>query len=182
MLMSKSKTKKNLERNEQRKKIILKRIKRNRSRAKGKLSLFMYWEIGHFIFFSTRGRKKKASADENEESLDNNMDVQNIDQRTLNIAPFNPYHQQNGLYSSSSNMNNSYDPRLHHIQQNPHCVSYQTCFKCYNLIYFNFGQFYKCMSCTRLCCASCMSNYSYPTSYYQCEYCCLNVALQGSRC
>jgi hypothetical protein len=75
------------------------------------------------------------------------------------------------------NMNNSYDARLCHNQPNPHFINYNICFKCNNVIFLEMGQFYQCTSCGRLCCTSCMSNLSFPSNYYQCEYCNLNRAL-----
>jgi hypothetical protein len=81
------------------------------------------------------------------------------------------------------NMNNSSDVSIYQNQPNTNFIHCQTCYKCNTLIYFNNEQFSKCISCNRLCCNTCMSTYSFRFSYYyQCEYCCMNVALQNTSC
>lgn len=126
------------------------------------------------------------------------MNIQSADQTVVTNVPYNPIQRQSGLYlphvaASSSygamvnnNMNYSYDPRLHHgsinhVPPNPYFVNCETCFKCNGLIYLSNGQFYKCQSCGRFSCIACVNNQSFSMSYYQCEYCVLNVALQTTR-
>jgi len=138
----------------------------------------------NFIFFSTRKKKNKSDV-ENENPINNNMNFANVNQTISTNAPFDP-NQQQSAYSSYgtmfNNMNYSYHPLQHapmnHIQSSPYFINCESCFKCNKFIYLNNERYYRCNSCGRFSCMSCMSSSSCPTPYYQCEYCFLNVALQ----
>jgi hypothetical protein len=144
-----------------------------------------------FICFSVRNKRKKSSRNEIGEILNNSVEINNTQPTTFTGAPSHLNQQQSGFYTSytsygnvpSSVMNNSYTPPSHHDQQSAYFTNYLTCYKCNNMVIYNTGQFYQCMSCTRLRCFTC-SNGSYIPSpyYYRCEYCSLESALQMTRC
>jgi hypothetical protein len=141
--------------------------------------------------FSTQNKRKTSTRNELQESLNNEVEINNTHQTPFTNIPSALHRQQNGIYSSYASygsntigiMNNSYEQRLHQGQQNGYFVNYHTCYKCNNMIVYNMGQFYQCISCTRLCCFTCSNPNSIPSScYYRCEYCSLQSALQATRC
>ncbi|CAM2728659.1 unnamed protein product [Rotaria socialis] len=142
----------------------------------------------------TRQRKKKALP---ENPVANNvyMNVPHVDQLALNNASFQPYPQQISYNSSLTattsptyttmlnyNMSHSYAPGVYENPTNWHLNEYRSCYKCNNTIHFNTEQVSQCITCDRLCCATCMYHNPFlMNSYLKCEYCALNDALHTAR-
>ena len=88
-------------------------------------------------------------------------------------------------YSTTNNfnINNSYNSRFKQYQSNLFSINCQNWYKCNSSRYTNIKQFQKCLSCHNVCCISCLSTYRLSTSsFYRCENCCLDLALQITYC
>ena len=145
----------------------------------------------NFDCFSAKNKRTKTTHDQIEDSLDNNIEINNSRGATFTNVPSDLNRRQSELYSSyasyanvpGSIMNNSYTPHSHQGQQSAYVTNYQTCHKCKSMIIYNTGQFYQCTLCTRLCCFTRYTANSTPNScHFQCEYCSLESALRVTRC
>ncbi|CAF1683265.1 unnamed protein product [Adineta ricciae] len=135
---------------------------------------------------STRKKRKTSESENAEKSSNNNMNF-----ITNNRTPFtntSNFNQSSYGFSLSTahgsniplyNFNNYYDPQMIQNYQNPYFNNHQFCYKCNTPMYFNGELIFKCYSCGRLCCNTCIrtSSISMHTSNYQCEYCSLNTAV-----
>lgn len=186
-LISRFKIKRMLGNENRPKKTVSWRIIPNQNRLKGEQFNSFLFNQSIFTSRRTRGRKNQNSLSPNEEAISKAVNDQNYNQPILLNTNVDFSQQQNRSYPSFMSTTPSYGTITHdhsyggylpQSQLNPAFMNSHPCYKCNSMVFLNIGQFYQCVSCGRLCCALCITNNSFPISFYQCEYCLLHVALQ----
>lgn len=143
------------------------------------------------ILSSSRPRKKPVSSTEKENPVIDQPTYVHPTQMTMPAPSFNMQCSQNVpyqypvIYQTVPNPTNQFAPSHSYgqsmLSQQPtnYYANYQPCFKCNHSIYLYSNQYYRCTSCSRLSCMTCIKAQPNSNYYsYRCEYCSLDLAVQ----